>query len=326
MTPRSRSTPSIAGISYALPGLTSTVRELAAAGAVDSSAELLERFGFDRVRVAVEETPYDLALTAARTLLEQNDIEADSIGAVIYGGTPGTLAFATQREAPRQARGLCTQARFQYPGTRLQFDLGLERSFVFGVDQLACTTLFAAVRLARALCNAEGLDRVLCVASEFYPSEAGREAITNCTSDAACAVLVSRTGEHNRMLATTTVTKGFFWRGDAMKDEVIASYFPTAVHVIRKTIADAAWSASDVDWVIPHNVSAKSWEILMGLAGLPNARLYDDNIARLGHTLAGDNFINLRDGLDGGVITEGQRILLFSYGYGAHWSGIALEV
>lgn len=326
MSPLTRTTPSIAALAYALPGLTSTVRELAAAGAVDSSAELLERFGFDRVRVAVEETPYDLALTAARTLLEQNEIEPDSIDAVIYGGTPGTLAFATQRDAPRQARGLCGQARFQYPGTRLQFDLGLERSFVFGVDQLACTTLFAAVRLARALCMAEGLDRVLCVASEFYPSEAGREAITNCTSDAACAVLVSRTGDRNRMLSTTTVTKGFFWRGNAMKDEVIASYFPTAVHVMRKTIADAGWSPTDVDWVIPHNVSTKSWEILMGLAGLPNARLYSENIARLGHTLAGDNFINLRDGLDGGVITEGQRILLFSYGYGAHWTGLALEV
>ena len=325
MTARARTNPSIAAISYALPGATSTVRELAAAGAVDSSAELLERFGFDRVRVAVEETPYDLALSAARALLDENDIDSDSIEAVIYGGTPGTLAFATQRDAPRQARGLCGQARFQYPGTRLQFDLGLERSFVLGVDQLACTTLFAAVRLARALCMAEGLERVLCVASEFYPSEAGREAITNCTSDAACAVLVTRNGERNRIVATTTVTKGFFWRGNAMKDEVIASYFPTAVNVMRQTIADAGWSPSDVDWVIPHNVSTKSWEILMGLAALPGALLYSDNIARLGHTLAGDNFINLRDGQDAGVIVEGQKVLLFSYGYGAHWTGLALE-
>src|SRR5688500_20236420 len=111
MSPLTRTPPSIAALAYALPGLTSTVRELAAAGAVDSAAELLERVGFDRVRVAVEETPYDLALTAARTLLEQNDIEPDSIDAVIYGGTPGTLAFATQRDAPRQARGPCEIGR-----------------------------------------------------------------------------------------------------------------------------------------------------------------------------------------------------------------------
>lgn len=325
MIRRTTSAPSITAISYALPGATSTVRELAAAGAVDSSPELLERFGFDRVCIAVDETPYDLALSASRALLAENDVDPDSVDAVIYGGTTSTLAFATQRDAPRQARGICGPARFQYPGTRLQFDLGLERASVIGVDQLACTTLFAAVRMARALCIAEGLERVLCVSSEFYPAEAGREAITNCTSDAACAALVSREGDRNRIVASSTVTKGFFWRGDAMRDEVIASYFPTAVHVLRRTIAEAGWSAADVDWILPHNVSTKSWEILMGLAGLPNARLFTDNIARLGHTLAGDNFINLRDAQDSGAIVEGQKIILFSYGYGAHWSGLALE-
>lgn len=321
-----RAVPSIAAISYALPGATSTVRELAAAGAVDSAPELLERFGFGRVCVAVDETPYDLALSAARALLGEYDIDPDSIDAVIYGGAPSALAFATRREAPRQARGLCGTARFHFPGTRLQYDLGLERASVLGVDQMACTTLFAAIRVGRALCLAEGLERVLCVSSEFYPAEAGREAITNCTSDAACAALVSRTGERNRIVASTTVTKGFFWQGDTMKDEVLASYFPTAVHVLRRTIAQAGWSPADVDWIVPHNVSARSWEILLELAALPNARLYGDNIARIGHTLAGDNFINLRDGRDSGVITEGQKILLFSYGYGAHWTGLALEV
>ena len=110
-----------------------------------------------------------------------------------------------------------------------------------------------------------------------------------------------------------------------MRDEVMASYFPTAAHVIRRTLANARWSAADVDWIMPHNVSAKSWEILLRLAALPNARLWDHNIARIGHTLAGDNFINLRDALDSGAVVKGDKILLFSYGYGAHWTGLALE-
>ena len=80
-----------------------------------------------------------------------------------------------------------------------------------------------------------------------------------------------------------------------------------------------------MDWVIPHNVSLRSWEILLGLLGLPRAQLWSRNIARDGHTLAGDNFINLRDALDSGAVREGDRMLLFSYGYGAHWTGLALE-
>lgn len=318
-------TPSLEAIAYALPEQFRTVRELAAAGSLDSQPELLERFGFDKVCVAVEETPYDLALSAARRLLDEHAVDPESIDALLYGGSPGPLAFASADDAPNQARGFCGSERFQYPGTRLQFDLGLERASVVGVDQLACTTLFAAVRMARALCIAEGLERVLCVSGEFYPAEAGREAITNCTSDAGCAVLVNRDGAHNRILSSCTVTKGFFWRGDALRDEVIASYFPTAVHVMRRTIAQAGWSLADVDWVVPHNVSATSWEILMNLVALPNAQLYSGNIARIGHTLAGDNFINLRDARESGAITRGQKVLLFAYGYGAHWTGLALE-
>jgi 3-oxoacyl-[acyl-carrier-protein] synthase-3 len=154
---------------------------------------------------------------------------------------------------------------------------------------------------------------------------AGREAITNCTSDAACALLVESSGMHNRIVGSATVTKGYYWEAEAMRDEVVASYFPTAVNVIRRAVADAGWSPRDVDWIVPHNVSTKSWEILSRLAALPNARVWDDNIARIGHTLAGDNFINLRDALAGGAITPGDKVLLFAYGYGAHWTGLALE-
>ncbi len=318
--------PGIPAISYAVPAVSRSVRELAAAGSLESDAGLLERFGFDRVGVAVEETPYDLALTAASDLLRDHHVDPLSIDALLYCGAPGVIAFSKPRDAAARASALCDTGRFEYPGTRLQFDLGLDHATVLGLDQLACTAILGAVRLARALCVAEGLERVLCVASEFYPAAAGREAITNCTSDAACAVLVERDATRNRIVGGASVTKGFYWAGGAaMRDEVMASYFPTAVRVMRRTVADAGWQPDTVNWIMPHNVSATSWEILLRLAALPNARLWSGNIARIGHTLAGDNFINLRDALDGGAVNAGDRILLFSYGYGAHWTGLALE-
>ena len=166
---------------------------------------------------------------------------------------------------------------------------------------------------------------MLCVASEFFPADAGREAIFNCTSDAAVAVLVEREGGINRILSSAHVTKGYYWDPDALRDEVVASYFPTAKHVIERTVREAGWELTDVDWVIPHNVSRRSWDILMALAGLQGARLWSDNIGRIGHTLAGDNFINLHDALHAGRVQPGDRLLLFSYGYGAHWTGLAIE-
>ena len=320
-----RSTPAIAGISYVFPERSRTVGELAGDRQLNSSAATMESFGFGKVHVAVTETPYELALAASTRLLDESRVDRDSIGLLIYGGTPGSMSFAAQTGAEEAASGLCTMSRFKFPATRLQYDLGLHNAWPFAVDQLSCTTLLGAARLARSLCLTEGIERALCVSSEFFPANAGREAIFNCTSDEACAVLIERNGTRNRIVSATNVTKGYYWDVDALRDEIVASYFPTARHVLLRTIADAGWEPADVDWIIPHNVSMRSWQILSSLVRLPRARLFSDNIARHGHTLAGDNFINYRDALDGGCIQPGHRVVLFSYGFGAHWTGVAVE-
>src|SRR3954470_8782475 len=87
-------TPAIGGISYAFPAASRTIGELASDNQLASSVETLESFGFGRVHVAVEETPYELALTAGKRLLEENSVDPQSVGLLIYGGTPGSMAFA----------------------------------------------------------------------------------------------------------------------------------------------------------------------------------------------------------------------------------------
>ena len=307
------------------PERSRTVSELAGDLQLNSSASTMESFGFEKVHVAVEESPYELALAASTKLLAESGVDRDSIGLLIYGGTPGSMSFAAASDAEDAAGGLCTMSRFKYPATRLQYDLELHNAWPFAIDQLACTTLLGAARIARSMCLTEGIERALCVSSEFFPANAGREAIFNCTSDAACAILIERNGTRNRLVSATNVTKGYYWDVEALRDEIVASYFPTARHVLLRTIADAGWEPADVDWIIPHNVSMRSWQILSSLVRLPRARLFSENIARHGHTLAGDNFINYRDALDGGCIKPGQRVVLFSYGFGAHWTGIAVE-
>jgi 3-oxoacyl-[acyl-carrier-protein] synthase-3 len=315
----------LTAIRYAFPATTRSVRELHADGLLTSAPELLERFGFENVHVAEQESPFDLARDAASRLMQDLDIDPASIGLLIYCGAPGAAAFTTAPTAEQSSASHRTTARFQYPATRLQYELGLDQAAVFGVDQCACTTLFAAVRLARALCLSENIERAICVAADSFPADAGREAIFNCTSDAAVAVLVERGAQRNRIAAATQVTKGYYWDPDVQRNQLLASYFPTAKHVMERTIEHAGWRASEVDWILPHNVSGKSWEILLSLTGLGADRLWLNNLARDGHTLAGDNFINLADAWADGSVQPGHKLLLFSYGYGAHWTALALE-
>ena len=317
-------TPGIRAIRYELAESVQSVRELAAAGQLESDAGLLESFGFAQVHVAVSESPFDLALRASQAVLRDAGVDPDEIGLLLYAGTP-SVSFAAAGGHREAAETIGGTSRFKYPATRLQYELGLANAATIALDQLACTSLMSAVRIARALCVSEGIEHVLCASAEFFPGSAGREAIYNCTSDAACALVVSRESARNRVVASAHVTKGYYWDSDAMRNEIVASYFPTARHVMAQAIARAGWQPADVRWVIPHNVSERSWSILLGLAGLPNARLWSGNIARVGHTLAGDNFINLHDAMASGDVQPGDRLLLFAFGYGAHWTALAVE-
>jgi 3-oxoacyl-[acyl-carrier-protein] synthase-3 len=169
------------------------------------------------------------------------------------------------------------------------------------------------------------LGMALCVAADRFPSHAPREMVYNVVSDAACAALLRRDAPRNRILACGHVTKGALWDAGEMENEIIAAYFPTARTVVHETLARAGLEPADIDWIVPHNVSLRSWEILLGLLGLPRDRLYADNIARVGHTIASDGLLNLRDLLDSGGVRQGDRLLLFTFGYGLNWSCIVVE-
>jgi 3-oxoacyl-[acyl-carrier-protein] synthase-3 len=314
----------IAAVGYALPGASVSVRELSARGSLESDPELLERYGFSHVYVARDETPYDLAVAAGRDALARAAVDPADVGLLVHCGPQGPTAFERGPTEQTSSAAHRTMHRFLFPGTRLQHELGLEHAMVIGLDQLACTMLLGAVRVARALCITEHVRYALCIGAEFFPADAGREAIWNCTSDAGAAVLLECGDGRGRIVAARHVTKGYYWDADAKRNELVAAYFPTARYVIDDTLRDAGWAHDDVDWIIPHNVNRRSWDVLRPLCRLDGARLWDHNIARIGHTLAGDNFINLADALERGDVVEGERLLLFSYGFGAHWTALAM--
>jgi 3-oxoacyl-[acyl-carrier-protein] synthase-3 len=105
----------------------------------------------------------------------------------------------------------------------------------------------------------------------------------------------------------------------------VASYFPTARTIVRDTLARVGLEAGEVAAMIPHNVSLRSWQILLPMLGIPMDRLYADNIPSKGHVIAADNFINLKDASDSGRIAKGDRLLLFNFGFGANWACMVLD-
>lgn len=318
----------MADLAYYLPAQRMTLDELHSAGLLKGSAETLRAFGFEHAHVANGETHLDLAIEAGRRVLQQSDTDPGDVGLLLYATaltTSATMAAAPSGKTDAVLQLKTVGECFQYPASSLQAELELTRASVTGIDQQGCASLMSALRIGRAMLAAEpGLGTVLCVSSDVFPAGHPRDLVYNVISDGACAVLL-RHGAPNRILSCAQVTKGGYWDAADVEHEVMAAYFPTARNLIQSALKSAGLTLDDIAMVIPHNVSLRSWSILCGLLELPEDRVFTQNIARRGHTIASDNVMNLRDALDAGLIATGDKLLLFTFGFGLNWSCMVVE-
>jgi 3-oxoacyl-[acyl-carrier-protein] synthase III len=306
----------ISAIEYVLGSDAVSLEELEARGLLDSHAARLREFGFSCARLS-RESSYALATAATTKLLVTTGVDRASIDALFYAGaTPACHAVETSD--PLSA--------FNYPVAQLQYELELSQARAFGVSQVGCLGLMASVMLARDfLLFSKNASRALCVSADLLPVGCKREMIYNVISDGACAVLLEKECERNRILAYRQITKGYYWNSIARKNEITAAYFPTARNIVRDTLADADLDSPEISYILPHNVSLRSWEILLGLLQIGREKLFAENIGKIAHVIAADNWINLRDAIDTGRLRHGDKLLLFTFGFGANWACMVLE-
>lgn len=310
-------TAGITAITYALPERTLDLHALRERGLLESPVDVLAQFGFGSIHVS--DRPADeLALVALRRLIDTHNIDPKSVDALLYAGAiPESHRVA---DAGGELEG------FNYPVARLQYECGVMNALTMGIAQGGCTGLMTAVALAVNHLHAHPeAQRVICVSADVLPPDRKREILYNVISDGACALLIERKAVRNRILAHRHIAKGYYWNAAARRNEIVAAYFPTARTIVRDTLTASGLSPDDIALIVPHNVSLRSWQILLPLLGMSPDRLFADNIATKGHVIAADNFINLKDAIDCGRIDRGDRLLLFTFGFGASWACLLLE-
>ena len=306
----------ISAIEYVLPSKSLSVRELEDAGLLVSRAEQLQGFGFERCYVS-DETADELALRAATALLDNYSIKPESVDLLLYAG-----AIAPSHHVA----GEHFLSNFNYPATKLQFELGLTRASVTGISQAGCMGLTYAVKFAGDFLRSNSeAQYVLCVSADVLPKGVQREILYNVISDGACALMVTRNSRQNRILAHRSMTKGYYWDCIARKNEILAAYFPTAKNLVQDLLRGAGCAPEDLRMVLPHNVSYRSWEILLDLIGVKKEQLFAANISRKGHVIAADNWINLKDATAAHLLNPGDKLLAFNFGFGANWAATLIE-
>lgn len=295
---------------------TASLEELHAARLLTSPPAVLADFGFERCHIHDDRDATGLMLSAARALLSSGSVDPEAVSALfVYSGLPpAPPADADHPMAP-----------FRYDLGRIRHELELDRVPAFRLSQQGCGGLMATVRLAAAHLAASGGSSALVLTGECFGPGSHREILYNVMSDGASALLVDRSSRRNRTLADAEIVQSYYWDSPARSNEILASYFPLAQRAIERALEKADMDMDDVAWIVPHNVSRRSWDILCDLIGADPSRVWTRNIPAVGHTVTCDHVINLSDMESQGVLETGDRLLLFTFGFGAVWSATVIE-
>lgn len=316
----------IRGSGSALPKRVVSNAELAAQ--VDTSDDwIVERTGIRQRYLADEnETTSWLATEAARKALEVAGFDPKSVDLII-------LATAT----PDQT--------FPSTATRVQHALGCNGGTAFDIAAV-CSGFVYALGVADSMLKTGMAKRALVIGAETFSRILDWEDRTTCVlfGDGAGALVLEATevdadgpgvlstklhadGEHNQLLyvdggPSTTQTVGKL----RMKGrEVFRHAVVNLAEVLTEVLAEAGFSASDIDWVVPHQANARILDATARKLGLPAEKVIKTvdqhaNTSAASVPLAYD--VAVRDGR----IKPGDLVMLEAMGGGFTWGASLVRI
>ncbi len=295
---------------------------------LDTSDEWIRaRSGIERRHFAAEgETTSDLGAAAARAALRDADMTADDIDAIIVATSTADLTFPSA-------------------ATMVQAALGMERGFAFDV-QAVCAGFAFALANANALILSGQAERVLVIGAETFSRIMDWTDRGTCVlfgDGAGALILEARTGTgtaQDRGILATDLNSDGRYRDLLYVDGGVSTQttgvlrmqgnqvFRHAVEKLAKTaetaLEKAGLTASDVDWIVPHQANIR---IIQGTAkkmGLPMEKVVV-TVQDHGNTSAASIPLALSVGKARGQIKTGDLVVTEAIGGGLAWGAVVLR-
>ena len=305
----------INALAYTLPRHKLSVEELEKEGKISSPSQVLKDFGFLQCYVHDKKSDFDqLIIDSGKKVLSSASIRDDVSMMILYNGL--------NKETNEKSNLL---SPFIYRGSKINSALGLKNVPSLTLSEQGCSGLLSTINLAFNYLNSSEKGSVLCLAGDCLLPFMDREIIYNLMSDASCGFVVQSNSPKNKILSFHQIAHSYYWNTPEKENEILASYFPMSQRVISEALKKINLSIGDIDWFVPNNVSSRSWQILGRLLKIPEDKIWTDNIKLIGHTISCDHIINLFEMERQGVLKKGNKIVLFTFGFGASWTCMVIE-
>jgi 3-oxoacyl-[acyl-carrier-protein] synthase-3 len=312
----------ILGVGSALPRREVTNDELAKT--VDTSDDwIVERTGIRSRFLAGEgETTATLATDAARQALDHAGIAAADIDLIV-------LATAT----PDQT--------FPSSATKVQAALGIDDCVAFDVHAV-CTGFLYALSVADSMLRSGTARKALVIGAETFSRILDWEDRATCVlfgdgagalvlgvEDGERGILATRLhadGRHNDLLfvdggpsSTGTVGKLRMKGREVFRHAVV-----NLAAVLNEVLADAGLTATEVDWVVPHQANARILDATARKLGLPADKIVV-TVDQHANTSAASVPLAFDVAVKDGRIKRGDLVVLEAMGGGFTWGAAALR-
>ncbi|RCS21499.1 3-oxoacyl-ACP synthase [Phyllobacterium salinisoli] len=202
--------------------------------------------------------------------------------------------------------------------------LRIDATMVFGTCHYNCVSVLSAIDLAEHILAHEDEDaRVLILVGENARNMEIR-IIPNVAivGDAACAALVRRNGDNDRLLGLAIhvhsgFSEGIWLSGASSASRAYDEYFRTWLsEVIEDALGKTTIGLHEVSWILPHNVNVWMWRKAAAFLGFPIERVFLENARQFAHCQGADMLLNLEELKRSKSLRKGDYYLMATAGVG----------
>ena len=208
--------------------------------------------------------------------------------------------------------GVATAAGFIAGGTA-------RRVLLIGAD--AFSTIIDPKDRTTAVIFGDGAGAVVLRAgSPDEPGAVGRCQLAS-SGEQSALIEIPAGGSRQRSLGELAPAEDHYFRMNGR--DVYRHAVTRTTEIAEAALADAGWSAAEVDRFVPHQANARICEAVASRLGIPADRTLT-NIARVGNTAAASIPLLLAEAAANGDLRPGQRTLLAAFGGGLSWGATTL--